>query len=73
MPMPFGASKDQKAFCLLFWFFFLNQNIPIILERMHTSSILSQVVMISLTISQLPPLHETPHIAVIDLLQTVGC
>jgi len=21
MPMPFGASKDQKAFCLLFWFF----------------------------------------------------
>ncbi len=40
---------------------------------MQAFSILSQVVMVGLTISQLPPLQDTPPIAMVDLLQVVGC
>jgi len=40
-------------------FLFLSK-ISITLQRMQTSSILSRVIMISLIISWLPPLHDTP-------------
>jgi hypothetical protein len=40
---------------------------------MQAFSILSQVVMVGLTTSQLPPLQDTPLIAMVDLLQVIGC
>jgi hypothetical protein len=40
---------------------------------MQTSSILSQVVVVGLIDFWLPPLQDTPPIAMIDLLQVVGC
>jgi hypothetical protein len=52
--------------------FFCQKN-SIMLQRMQTSSILSQVIVVSLTTSQLPPLQDAPPIAMIDLLQVVGC
>jgi hypothetical protein len=51
---------------------FLCQKVAITLQRMQTSSILSQVIVVSLTISQLPPLQNTPPITTIDLLQAIN-
>jgi hypothetical protein len=43
------------------------------LQKMQTFSILSWVVRIGLITSQLPPLQNTPPIAMVNLLQVVGC
>jgi hypothetical protein len=40
---------------------------------MQTSSILSQIIMIGLTTSQLPPFQNTAPIVIVDLLQAVNC
>ncbi len=51
---------------------FLCQKILITLQRMQVSSILSRVVAVGLTTSQLPPLQSTPPITTADLLQAIG-
>ncbi len=51
---------------------FLCQKVSITLQRMQTSSILSRAVAVSLIISQLPPLQNTPPITTTNLLQAVG-
>jgi hypothetical protein len=50
---------------------FLQQKISITLQRMQAFSILSRVVAVSLTTSQLPPLQDTPPTTMIDLLQVI--
>jgi len=40
---------------------------------MQTSSILSQAIIVTLIISRLPPLYESPPITTIDRLQAVDC
>ncbi len=40
---------------------------------MQTSSILNQVIMIGLTISQLPPLKDTRPITMVDLFEVIDC
>ncbi len=46
---------------------FLCQKVLITLQRMQTSSILSQTIAIGLTTSQLPPLQDTPPITMANL------
>jgi len=48
---------------------FLCQKVSITLERMQVSSIWSQVVVVGLTTSWLPPIQDTPPITMVDLLQ----
>jgi hypothetical protein len=56
--MPFGASKDSKKPLFLFLF---------------SIGYFFFVVVVCLIASWFPPLHDTPPIAMIDLLQVVGC
>jgi hypothetical protein len=64
--------KGTKGLHLSTLVTFLCQKISITLQRMQTSSILSQVIAIGLPISQLPPLQNTHPITMADLLQTVS-
>jgi len=52
---------------------FFHQKNSIVLQRKQAFSILSQVVMIGVTISRLSLLQDTASIAMIDLLQVVDC
>jgi hypothetical protein len=51
---------------------FICKKISISLQRMQASSILSWAIIISLVISQLPPLHDTPAITMANLLQAIN-
>jgi len=50
---------------------FFHQKVLITLQRMQTSSILSQAVALGLATFQLPPFQNTPSITMADLLQVV--
>jgi hypothetical protein len=50
---------------------FFCQKVSITLQRMQASSILSQAIVVSLAISQLSLLQDTPSITTVDLLQVV--
>ncbi len=51
---------------------FFCQKVLITLQRMQTSSILSQMIVVGLAISRFPPLQNTPPITTVNLLQAVG-
>jgi hypothetical protein len=65
--------KGLKALPFFVSATFFHQNISIMLQRVQTSSILSQAIAIGLVTSQLPPLQDIAPIATIDLLQTISC
>jgi hypothetical protein len=64
--------KGTKSFHLSTLVIFLRQKISITLQKMQTSSILSQAIAIGFIISQLPTLQDTPPITTTDLLQAVN-
>jgi len=64
--------KGSKGPHLSIFVTFLHQKVLITLQRMQASSILSRAIVVSLTISQLPPLQNTPPITTTNLLQAVG-
>ncbi len=43
------------------------------LQRMQASCILSWAIGVGLATSQIPTLQDTPPIAMVDLLQAIGC
>jgi hypothetical protein len=47
---------------------FLRKKVLITLQKMQMSSILSWAIVVDWSISQLPPLQDTPPIITIDLL-----
>jgi len=51
---------------------FFRQKVLITLQRMQMPSIVSRAIVVGLTISQLPPLQDTPPITTTDLLQAIG-
>ncbi len=63
--------KRPKGLPLSIMVTFLQQRISITLPRMQTSSILSRAIVVDLIISRLPLGHTL--IAMVDLLQVVGC
>jgi hypothetical protein len=63
--------KRSKGLPLSVVVYFLQQRISITLPRMQTSSILSWAIVVDLIISLLPLGHT--FIAMVDLLQVVGC
>jgi hypothetical protein len=65
--------KGPKGHPLYVLVFFFGQNISITLQRMQASSILSWVVVIGVTTSQLPPFQDTSPITTADLLEVVNC
>jgi len=67
------ASNNQKALLFFVLVIFFHQKISIALQRKQSFSILSQVVMIGVTISRLSLLQDTAPIAMIHLLQVVDC
>jgi len=54
---------------------FLHERTSITLQRMQTSSILSQVLTITIGLAtfELPPLQDIAPIATVDLLQIASC
>jgi hypothetical protein len=60
--------KGTKGLHLSTLVTFLCQKVSIILQRMQTSFILSQGIVIGLATFRLPPLHDTPPITMTDLL-----
>jgi hypothetical protein len=52
---------------------FLHHTISIMLQQMQTSCILSWAIGVGLVTSQIPTLQNTPPIAMVDLLQAIGC
>jgi hypothetical protein len=65
--------KGPKGLPLFFGLFFFYKKISIKLQRMKAFSILSWVVVVGLTIFQLPPFQNTPPITTTDLEQIVSC
>jgi hypothetical protein len=63
--------KGPKGLPIFILVIFLHQKISITLQRMQTSSILSQAIIIGLIIFQLPPLQNAPPTT--NLLQVVLC
>jgi hypothetical protein len=61
--------KWLEGYPLLFWFFFFGQIISITLQKIQTSSILTQEVAIGLATFELTPFQDLPPIPTIDLLQ----
>jgi hypothetical protein len=70
VPMPFGTWRGQKVFIFTLVTFFRKKT-SMTLQRMQTSSILSQVIVVNLVTSQLPPLQDTPPIIAVDILKVV--
>jgi hypothetical protein len=66
--MPFGAPKGQTGSFFLSWLFFFVKKFSIMLQRMQASTIISWAIVVGLVISHLPPLHDTPPIAMTNLL-----
>jgi hypothetical protein len=62
-------TRGPSSFCLVT---FLWQKFLITLQKLQTSSILSQAVAIGLATSQLPPIHDTSPISMTNLLQTAS-
>jgi len=65
--------KGPKGLPIFILVIFLHQKISITLQRMQTSFILSQVIIRSLTIFQLPHLQNAPPMITTNLLQVVLC
>jgi hypothetical protein len=60
-----NVPKGLPLFILVTYFF---QRVSIALQNMQAFSILSKMVVIALTISQLPPLQDSPLIPIVNLL-----
>jgi len=62
------STKWLEGYPLLLWLFFC-QIISITLQKIQTSSILTQEITIGLATFELPPFQDPPPIPTIDLLQ----
>ncbi len=61
----------QRALIFFPWSFFFGQKVSITLQRIQMSSILCQVIVVSLTISRLSRFQNTSPITTVDLLQVI--